>query len=441
MVILQWFINLGATVVVPVLLILFALILGTKPSRAIKAGITIGIGFIGLNLVIGLLVGSLGEAAQGMIKNFGFQLDVLDVGWPATSAIAYSTALGSFAIPLGIIVNIILLVFGLTKTLDIDLWNFWHGAFIGSIIYATTDNFILSALTIVVYYLFIFWVADYMEPAISEFYGFPNITFPHGTSAPGYVIAKPLNYIFDRIPGFKDWDVSPEKIQKKLGLFGDSTIMGLIIGLIMGVLAGYNTSDTLNLSMKTAAVMMLMPRMVSLLMEGLEPISESASEFIKKRFPTRDIYIGMDSALSVGHPAVLASSLILVPITIFLAVILPGNRVLPFGDLATIPFLVCLMAAVFRGNIIRTVIGGTLYMGLGLYIATWISPLFTKMAENAKFDFNGNVNISSLADGSLWPTALFVFFGKHIAYIGVIGFGLLMLGLLIYQSKIKGGKK
>lgn len=204
MVILQWFINLGATVMVPVLLILFALILGTKPSRAIKAGITIGIGFIGLNLVIGLLVGSLGEAAQGMIKNFGFQLDVLDVGWPATSAIAYSTALGSFAIPLGIIVNIILLVFGLTKTLDIDLWNFWHGAFIGSIIYATTDNFILSALTIVVYYLFIFWVADYMEPAISEFYGFPNITFPHGTSAPGYVIAKPLNYIFDRIPGFKD---------------------------------------------------------------------------------------------------------------------------------------------------------------------------------------------------------------------------------------------
>ncbi|NYV27924.1 PTS galactitol transporter subunit IIC [Streptobacillus felis] len=435
--IFQWFIGLGANVMIPILLIIFALILGTKPAKAIKAGITIGIGFIGLGLVIGLLVSSLGEAAQGMIANFGLKLDVIDVGWPATSAIAFSTALGSLAIPIGIGVNIVLLIFGLTKTLDIDLWNFWHGAFIGSIIYATTNNFVLSVITIISYYLFIFWMADYMEPEISKFYGFSNITFPHGTSAPGYLIAKPMNFIFDRIPGFKDLDVSPEKIQKKFGLFGDSVVMGLIIGLIMGFLAGYDLSTTLNLGMKTAAVMMLMPRMVSLLMEGLEPISESASEFVKKRFPNRDIFIGMDSALSVGHPAVLSSSLILVPITILLAVLLPGNRVLPFGDLATIPFIVCLMAAVFRGNIIRTVLGGTVYMGIGLYIASWISPLFTKMAENAKYDLAGNLYISSLADGSLYPTAIFVFFGKYLPFIGVVAFGLLMLGLLIYQNKIR----
>ena len=226
MFILQWFINLGATVMIPLLLIIFAILLGTKPTRAVKAGITIGIGFIGLNLVIGLLSESLGTAAQGMIANFGLRLDVIDVGWPATSAIAYSTALGTMAIPIGIVVNMVLLIFGLTKTLDIDLWNFWHGAFIGSIIYATTNSFLLGILTIISYYLFIFWIADYMEPVISEFYGFPNITFPHGTSAPGYIIAKPLNYIFDRIPGFKNWDISPEQIQKKFGLFGDSTVMG-----------------------------------------------------------------------------------------------------------------------------------------------------------------------------------------------------------------------
>lgn len=53
-------------------------------------------------------------------------------------------------------------------------------------------------------------------------------------------------------------------------------------------------------------------------MEGLEPISEGASEFVKNRFPNRDIYIGMDSALSVGHPAVLSSSLILVLLLFYL---------------------------------------------------------------------------------------------------------------------------
>ena len=58
MFILEWFVNLGATVMIPILLIIFSILLGTKPSRAIKAGVTIGIGFIGLNLVIGLLSNS-----------------------------------------------------------------------------------------------------------------------------------------------------------------------------------------------------------------------------------------------------------------------------------------------------------------------------------------------------------------------------------------------
>ena len=48
----------------------------------------------------------------------------------------------------------------------------------------------------------------------------------------------------------------------------------------------------------------------------------------------------MDAAVALGHPAVISTALILVPITVLLAVILPGNQVLPFGDLATIPFVV-----------------------------------------------------------------------------------------------------
>lgn len=56
--IFQWFISLGANVMIPILLIIFALLLGTKPAKAIKAGITIGIGFIGLGSE-GLLVSSL----------------------------------------------------------------------------------------------------------------------------------------------------------------------------------------------------------------------------------------------------------------------------------------------------------------------------------------------------------------------------------------------
>ncbi len=316
---LQWFVDLGATVVLPILIFAFGLILGARPGKAFISGLKVGIGFVGLNLVIGLLGNSLGPAAQTMVERFGLSLTTIDVGWPAAAAISYGTILGSLSIPVGIIINIVLLVFGLTKTLNVDIWNFWHAAFVASLVYVITDNFALGLFTTAVYFMMIILLGDVIGPIINKFYGFPNITFPHGTSAPGFLFAVPMNWLFDRIPGFNKLEADPESIQKKFGVFGDTTVMGLIIGLVIGVLAGYDVGGVGELGVSTAAVMILMPRMVSLLMEGLTPISESATEFVRKRFPGRELYIGMDSALSVGHPAVLSSSLLLVPITIALA--------------------------------------------------------------------------------------------------------------------------
>ncbi|MFW7371993.1 PTS galactitol transporter subunit IIC [Vagococcus fluvialis] len=440
MAVLQWFVDLGASVMLPILLFIFGIILGAPLGKAFKSGLTVGIGFIGLNLVIGLLSDSLGPAAQSMVENFGFSLKTIDVGWPAAAAISYGTALGSLAIPIGLLINVALLVFGLTKTLNVDIWDYWHCAFTGSLVYALTGNFALGLFTIAAHTLIIFFLADLIAPDIAKFYGFPNITFPHGASAPSFLIAKPLNWIFDRIPGFNKLEANPETIQKKLGIFGDSTVMGVLIGLVMGVLAGYNVTETLQLAVQTGAVMMLMPRMVALLMEGLSPISEAASAFVKKKLPERDLYIGMDSALSVGHPAVLSASLLLVPITLLLAVILPGNTVLPFGDLATIPFLICLMTPVFRGNIIRTVVGGTIYMIGGLYIATWVAPLFTSSAMAANFDLAGNTSISSLVDGAVWTTFIFVGLGKVLSWVGIGLIAIIALAGLVYINKIKPKK-
>lgn len=436
--VLQWFVDLGPSVMLPVLLFIFGLVLGTKPGKAFKAGLTVGIGFIGLNLIIGLLTDSLGPASKAMVKNFGFNLETIDVGWPAAAAISYGSALGSLAIPVGIGLNVLLLVFGLTRTLNVDIWDYWHCAFTGSLVYMLTGNFYLGLYTIAIHVIVVLFLGDLIAKHISRFYGFPNITFPHGASAPSFLIALPLNWVFDRIPGFNKLKADPESIQKRLGIFGDTTVMGVLIGLVIGILAGYDAKAVLQLSVQTGGVMLLMPRMVSLLMEGLSPISEAASEFVRKRLPNRDLYIGMDSALSVGHPAVLSSSLIIVPITLFLAVILPGNTVLPFGDLATIPFLICLMVPVFNGNIVRTVVAGTLYMAGGLLIATWAAPLITDAAINVNFDLGDSTSISALVDGAVWTTLLFVGLGKLLSWVGITIIGVVSISGLIYLNKIKG---
>ncbi len=439
--VIKWLLDAGPTVFLPLLLFIFGLVLRIKPGKAFKAALMVGIGFTGLNLIIDLLTDNLGPAAQAMVKNFGLSLNSIDVGWPAASAISYGTTLGSLAIPIGVALNVVLLVIGLTKTLDVDLWNYWHIAFSGSLVYAATSNFGLGLFTMIVHAMWIYFLADLAAPTIQKHYGLEGISFPQGASAPGFVLALPINWVLDRIPGVKKIHWTPETIQKKLGVFGDSAVMGLIIGIVIGVLAQYDLTKILNLGITTSAVLILMPRMVAILMEGLSPISEAANTMVQKHFPGRNLYIGMDSALAVGQEAVLSASLILVPVSLLIAVILPGNRVLPFGDLATIPFMLAVMAAVFGGNVFRIVVGGVIDIAVSLYIASWIAPLLTSAAKSAHFAMNGASSISVLSDGGAWTTLLIVGLGKLMSWSGMAIVFVIVLGLMIWLNKFKKTEK
>ncbi len=407
---------LGAAVTLPILITVFGMILGQKFPQALRAGVLIGIGFIGINLVLGLMASTVGPAAQNMAHNMGVNLSILDVGWPASAAIAFGSTVGALIIPVCLLVNIVLLWTGLTRTFDIDLWNYWHFALVGALVAIVTGNFWLGLAAAAVHMTIVLALADLSAPWIQKYFNFPDISFPHGTSAPYIVFAVPLNWIFDRIPGFRKLKADPDTIEKKFGVFGESMILGLVLGLIIGLL-GYGFNDPkkdsisiLVLAISLAAVMLLLPRMVSILMEGLIPISESAKKFVQKRFPGRKFYIGLDTAIAVGQPAVLATSLVLVPITVLVAIALApvGNQVLPLIDLATIPFIVAMMVPIFRGNIIRSVVGGAIVIGGGLFIATALAPQFTQIAKNSGFTATqGAHQISSLVDGANPLTGLF----------------------------------
>ncbi len=435
--VLQWFVDLGASVMLPIIIFIFAILLRISPGKALYSGLIVGVGFVGLNLILNLLTTSLGPAAHSMVDHFGLNLQTIDVGWPAAAAISYGNALGSLAIPIGIGINLLLLAFGLTKTVNVDIWNYWHIAFTGSLIYALTNDFALGLFTTAVHAIVVLLMGDILAKDMQSFFGLKQITFPHAASAPSYFLAKPLNAVFDKIPGFNKLKADPDSIQKRFGIFGHTIVLGALLGLLIGFVAGYNIQDILQLSIQTAAVLFLMPKMVALLMEGLTPISEAASNKMKEKYPDRELYIGMDSALSVGHPAVLSASLVMIPVTLFLAVILPGNGVLPFGDLATIPFLICLMVPVFKGNIVRTIIAASIYISVGLYIATWLAPVFTEMALASDFDIGNNSSVSSLVDGAVWTTALFAGLGKLLSWYGIGAIGLGALAGLVYVNKMK----
>ncbi len=430
---LDWIVDAGSIVMLPVIFTIFGIALGTKPLKALKAGITVGVGFVGINLVMGLLGDSLGAAAQAMAANLGLNLTIIDIGWPAAAAIAYGTSMGALSIPIAIALNLVLLIVGLTKTLNIDIWNIWHTAFIGSIVIAATGNVLLGLITMVAHLMLVFLLGDLIQPHVEKFYGFKNITFPHGGSLPGYVFALPVNWLLGKIPGIRDIKVDDNVIREKFGIMGDNTMIGVLIGLVIGLAAGYEIRAACLLAVQTAAIMVILPKMVALLMEGLTPISESASEFIKKRMPDRDIYIGMDTALTVGHPSVLALVLIMIPVTTLLSFVVPGNQVLPFGDLAGLPFLICLIVVACDGNTFRAIVSAILYVAIGLLIATWASPLITSAAQAANFDLSGYSEVTNLIGGALWTTPLFVLLAQYTGMFGAIGIAVLCLVVMVVR--------
>jgi len=427
--------GLGATILLPIIIFCLAWFLGAKPAKAFRSGVMIGIAFIGINLVIGLMWGSLTEVGQAMVANTGVQRDIVDVGWPSAAAIAFGTKVGLWVIPVALLVNIVLLATKVTKTLNIDIWNFWHFAFVGSLVAIVTGgNLLYGLLAAAIAAALALFLADWTAKSVQNFYNLPGISIPHLTSAPGVPFAIVTNWIVEKIPGLRDLDADPDAIQKKFGVFGDPVILGLIIGLVLGILGFYNAGDfgtvlikVLGVGINLAAVMYLLPKMVQILMEGLIPVSEAARDYMQKRSSGAEINIGLDSAILIGHPAAISSSLILVPIAVLLSIILPGNRVVLFADLAIIPFVVAMMAPLFKGNVVRLIIGGTLELIAGFYIATALSPLFTQAAGEAGFSMpEGASQITSIGDGFLWPPFLFA---KSAEFLGI--FGILILGALL----------
>lgn len=415
-----FFDTFGSTILLPVIIIILALVLGAKFGRAFRAGITVGIAFIGIGLVTGLMGSVLTNVGQSLTTNLGIQRDIFDVGWPAAASIAFGTKVGMAVIPIALIVNIIFLVLKLTKTLNVDVWNYWHFAFLGSLVSIATKNVVYGMIAAAIAAALALFVADWTAKAVQHFYNVPGISIPHLTSGPGVPFAILVNWIFEKIPALSKLQADPESIRKKWGLFGEPVVMGFFIGLVLGILAfafkvpAEKTTmqviaDILNVAMNLAGVMLLLPRMVSILMEGLIPVSEAANEFMQKRASGREIYIGLDAAILTGHPSAISAALVLVPIAIFLSIILPGNRVILFADLAVIPFVVALMAPVMKGNIVRMIVAGVLELGIGFYIATAMSPFFTSAALESGFALPEHaVQITSIADGFLWPNWLFV---------------------------------
>ena len=393
--VIQYIVDLGPSVMLPLIIIIIGLSLRQGISKSVQSGLTIGVGFVGIGLVVGLLTESLGPAAEAMAQNFNLGLTVIDVGWPGSAPMAWASNMGLIAIPIAIGVNIVMLLLRGTHVLNVDIWNIWHMAFTGAIVQVATGSFWWGIVGIVVHAVIAYKLGDMFSPVTDNFFGLEGVAIPHGTSAYMGVLAPPIDDLFEKIPGVRKINLTTEQLEEKLGPFGQPLVIGTVLGIVIGLLARYDIGQSLQLGVKMGAVMLLMPLVVKLIMQGLLPIAEAAREMLQKRFSDGNYRIGLDPALLLGHPQVISASLIFVPLTIVVAALLPGNRVLPFGDLATIGFFVAIAVGVHKGNIFRTLFSGTAIMVMTVWIANQMVELQTQLAQNVNLLPSGG-QVSSL---------------------------------------------
>ena len=427
--IIQYIVDLGSYVFVPILMCIIGLIFGLKPSKAIKAGVTVGIGLIGVSIVSTLTADSLSPVINEMVKVLNLNLTAIDVGGSPAAAVGFGSLLGAALIIVILITNIVLVALKLTKTVNVDIYNFWYFAITAGFVQLLTGSYWLAILAGVTHAILGLKVADVMAHRTQEIIGIDAISIPHGFAAASAPLFMLLDKVYDRIPYLKHRKESEEEsgehgIGKVIGsVLGQPIYLGLIMGLLFGVVAGYDFKGIADVTMKTAAIMMLFPTMVKMIVNGLIPISNQAKKFFTTHFKDRELYIGLDSAVTIGHPVTISVGFLMIPVFMVFAAILPGNTTLPLGEVPFAAFYVCFATIVHRGNRRRTIVSSLIFIPIVLWISSWAAPMFTELASNAGLSYvQAGQQATTMALGNM-----FIWLPTVLAQTPLLGAGILIV--------------
>ena len=121
------------------------------------------------------------------------------------------------------------------------------------------------------------------------------------------------------------------------------------------------------------------------------------------------------------------AGLIFIPLTLLIAVIVPGNKVLPFGDLATIGFFIAIAVAVHKGNLFRTLISGSAIMFVTIWITNQTIPWVTKLAATTG-STDGSSLMAAMDQGGCPITYVFtqIFAREYLMGMAVILIGYIL---------------
>lgn len=396
---LQTFMNifttLGDTVVVPVIIFIVALCLRVKTRTAMMSALLVGVGLTGFGWIINSFTPVVTKIINQMVKNTGINLPAVDTGWQTSALASFHSTVGISFFIIGLVLEIILFLIGYTKVFfPTNLWQNWGFMIWGAIAYTVTRNFWLSLGLSIFLMLYILMVAEVQADRYSDYYQINNGTTSALHNMENAVPAMILDPLWNLI-GLNKIHLTPDVLKRKLGVFGEPTFIGAVLGVIIGVLGNLDRlgslaawGQILTFGVQLAAVMTIFPLVAHLFGNAFKPLTDEITERYSKGSAEKVSdeenikskkrwFLAVDDGIGYGESATIISGIILIPIVVIMAFVLPGNKTIPVVDLVSIPFMVESMVAIFRGNIVKIILTGTIWLGIGLYASSYMAMMYT----------------------------------------------------------------
>ncbi len=387
--------NFSSAIIVPVIIFVIALIFKVTIKKAFLSMMNAAVALMGFTLLIGAftpIISPMIQSMSGTMSGYtGVALNTFDVGWQATAVVAFATSAGMIYLGLGILLQTILFLIKWTNIFQpSDLWNNYSYIVWGAMVIYATGSFTLGIACMILLNLYSLLISELVAKRWSSYYNYPNCTIiaMHNVEPAVFAI------LFDPILNLLHLDkvnLNPRSIEKKIGVFGEPMVIGLFLGLFIGILGSVGHLDSLKtwgqifyVAVATCTVMALFPKVASMFAQAFAPITDAARKLMGDG-NGRTWYIAVNDAVGYGEPATLTSGLLLIPIMVAVATVLPGNQVLPVVDLLAIPYMVQGLVAVYKGNMAKIIVAGTIWFSLGLLMCTYTANLFTEVAISAGF--------------------------------------------------------
>lgn len=377
-------INLGAAPMMMIVLTLIALCFKVKFSKALEGGIKLAIALTAIGSVIGVLTTQFQDALNAFVKSTGINLSVTDVGWAPLATITWGSPYTLYFLLVMVVVNIIMLVLNKTNTLDVDIFDIWHLAFVGLFcIFCGANLFVATLLVIFIGVLKII-NSDLMHPTFADLLGTTAEENPMTTTHMNYMM-NPVIMVFNKIfdvlfPWIDKYDFDAATLNKKIGFWGSKFAIGIYLGVFIGLLSHQTPKAIFTLAFTAAFCLELFSLIGSWFIAAVEPLSQGITNFANGKLKGRRLNVGLDWPFIAGRAEVWAAANVLAPIMLLEALVLPGNKILPLGGIIAMGVTPALLV-VTRGKIIRMIIIGAVELPLFLWAGTLTAPFVTKTAK------------------------------------------------------------